>query len=168
MKALPLFFMEKWKSIPNYDGLYEVSSYGRIRNVRRQTYLKYRVNHAGYARVHLSKNCNVKDFSVHRLVAEAFIPNPDKKSTVNHKDENKLNNCVDNLEWLTVKENINHGTCVERTHTKQRKQVLCVETNIIYPSVMSLAKEFGYNFSLIARVCRGERKSAYGYRWKYI
>ena len=114
--------MEEWKSIPGYEGLYEVSSYGRVKSLERyksnnggiqlikEKILKPHNTKKGYLTVQFSN----KIFKVHRLVAEAFIPNPDNLPMVNHKDEDKTNNNVDNLEWCTAKYNSNYGTAIER------------------------------------------------------
>ena len=100
---------EVWKDIEGYEGLYEVSSFGRVRNskskrIRKQNLVK------GYLMIGLSKDGKKKVFSVHRLVALNFIPNPEEKPEVNHLDEIKTNNNVDNLAWATSKENSNWGT----------------------------------------------------------
>lgn len=114
--------MEKWKPIPGYDGLYEVSSYGRVRSLERyksnngglqlikEKILKPHNTKKGYLTVQL---CN-KIFTVHRLVAEAFIPNTDNLPMINHRDEDKTNNVADNLEWCDAKYNSNYGTAIER------------------------------------------------------
>lgn len=102
--------MEEWRAVPGYEGLYEVSNMGNVRNVRRNTLLKLSKNNNEYIRVCLCKNCIRTLLSVHRLVAQAFIPNPNNLPQVNHKDEDKTNNNVDNLEWCTAKYNINYGT----------------------------------------------------------
>lgn len=119
--------MEVWKDIEGFEGLYQVSNLGRIkslpRTVRaprgcfrqvRERILKYQVTGAGYALVHLCKPNVQQMVLVHRLVAQAFIPNPLGLKLVNHKDENPLNCSVDNLEWCTHKYNLNYGTCRER------------------------------------------------------
>ena len=100
--------MEEWKNIIGYEGLYEVSNIGNVRNVRRNTLLKLSKNQ-GYIQVHLYKNGIRTGLKVHRLVAEAFIPNADNLPQVNHKDEDKTNNSVDNLEWCDHKYNVNYG-----------------------------------------------------------
>ena len=100
--------MEEWKNIIGYEGLYEVSNMGNVRNVRRNTLLRFSKNQ-GYIQVYLYKNGIRTGFKVHRLVALTFIPNPDNLPQVNHKDEDKTNNSVDNLEWCDHKYNINYG-----------------------------------------------------------
>lgn len=101
--------MEEWKNVIGYEGLYEVSNKGNVRNVRRNTLLKLSKNRYGYIQVYLYKNGIRKGFRVHRLVAEAFLSNPDNLPQVNHKDEDKTNNNVDNLEWCDQKYNVNYG-----------------------------------------------------------
>lgn len=109
---------EEWVAVECADPIYFVSNYGRIKSFGKDKtngkILKQTTNWAGYKRVGLLVNGKQKIFSVHRLVAEAFIPNPENKPTVNHIDENKSNNFVSNLEWATVEENINYGTHNER------------------------------------------------------
>lgn len=100
--------MEEWKNVIGYEGLYEVSNIGNVRNVRRNTLLRLSKT-KGYIQVYLYKNGVKTGLKVHRLVAEAFIPNPDNLPQVNHKDENKMNNRVENLEWCTAKYNSNYG-----------------------------------------------------------
>ena len=102
--------MEEWKAIPGYEGLYEVSNMGNVRNVRRNTLLRLSKTNNRYIRVSLCKNGIKTGLTVHRLVAEAFIPNPDNLPEVNHKDEDKTNNRVENLEWCDHKYNMNYGT----------------------------------------------------------
>ena len=106
--------IEDWKDIPGYEGLYVVSNNGRVKNVRSGRVLRGIVNNLGYIMVGLSKSGKVKMISVHRLVAEAFIENPDNLREVNHKDEDKSNNIVDNLEWCDRKYNINYGSRMDK------------------------------------------------------
>ena len=113
----------------------------------------------GYATTYLYKNNNKTSFSVHRLVAEAFIPNPDSLPQVNHKDENKLNNCVDNLEWCTSKYNVNYSVA---------KPVLCVETGMAYNSMTEACDKNNINITLLCRVCNSEKYKAGGYHWKFL
>lgn len=123
--------MEQWKSIAGYEGLYEVSNLGRVRSLKfgKTKILKPGRVGGGYLIVKLLKDCIRKNMKVHRLVAEAFIPNPNKLKTVNHKDEDKTNNNVNNLEWMTLADNLNYGTRNKRTaeanvnNPKRSKQV---------------------------------------------
>lgn len=102
--------MEEWRAVPGYEGLYEVSNIGNVRNVRRNTLLRLQKTNNGYIRVVLSKNRIKTGFQVHRLVCQAFIENPDNLPQVNHIDEDKSNNRVENLEWCTAKYNNNYGS----------------------------------------------------------
>ena len=101
--------MEEWKNVIGYEGLYEVSNKGNVRNVRRNTLLRLTKTNYGYIQVSLYKNGIRTGLKVHRLVAEVFIPNPDNLPQINHKDEDKTNNNVTNLEWCTAKYNNNYG-----------------------------------------------------------
>ena len=106
--------VEIWKDIEGYEGLYEVSSYGRVRNLVSGKFIKASKKNDGYCRVCLTKNGCRKCINIHRLVAQSFLPNPDNLPQVNHKDEDKTNNNVTNLEWCTAKYNINYGTSQQR------------------------------------------------------
>lgn len=105
---------EIWKDIKDYEGMYQVSNLGRVRSLnyhhtKQVKLLSLCVNYKGYLKAHLCKNNKGKKASVHRLVAEAFIPNIENLPQVNHIDGNKLNNCVTNLEWCTQEHNIQHA-----------------------------------------------------------
>lgn len=173
--------MEVWKSIKGYEGLYEVSNYGRVKSLERivdkthhvkEKILKNVQMPSGYLVVGLSG----KQHYVHRLVAMAFIQNQNKYPQVNHKDEDKTNNRVENLEWCNHKYNSNYGTKIIRQsekirgiyNTKKSKQVLCVETDTIYPSVNESERQLGFSASNIASCCRGKYNKMYGYHWKYV
>ena len=114
--------MEEWKSIPGYEGLYEVSNLGRVRSVEKCDRFNRKIlskilkpNYvSGYLRVGMYKNKTFKYYLIHRLVAQAFLPNPDNLPQVNHKDEDKSNNRVDNLEWCDRSYNMNYGTVQQR------------------------------------------------------
>ena len=105
---------EEWRPIDDYEGLYEVSSLGRVRSIRKGIILKPEVVRGGYLQVGLHKKGKVKGFKVHRLVAQAFIPNPEGLPEINHIDEDKTNNLVDNIEYCDSKYNCNYGTRNER------------------------------------------------------
>ena len=122
--------MEEWRAVPGYEGLYEVSNIGNVRNVRRNTLLRLTKTNNGYIRVGLCKNGIKTGFQVHRLVAQAFIPNPNNLPQVNHLDENKTNNNVDNLEWCTAKYNLSYGTARTRSINTKIKNGYVNEENI--------------------------------------
>lgn len=115
---------EFWKEIRGYEGLYEVSNLGRVRRTTSSNRLHTNgvlkpSRRGNYLKVNLSKDGKGRDFSIHRLVAETFIPNPNNYPQVNHKDEVKTNNIVENLEWCTALQNTNYGTCVLRRSTSK-------------------------------------------------
>ena len=168
--------MEIWKDIEGYGGLYQVSNLGRVKSLnynrtKKEKILKPRSNKDGYLNVNLYKEGRMKTCLVHRLVAKAFIPNPDNKSQVNHRDEDKTNNCVDNLEWMTRRENINYGTRNERSGKSQSMPIygINVKTNerIEFPSTME-AQRNGFNHGNIVDCLKGRRKSHKGYKWYYV
>lgn len=111
--------MEEYREIKGFEGLYEVSNYGNVRSLKRNKILKQINIKGGYKRVSLYKYGEQYFKAIHRLVAEAFIPNPDNLPCVNHKDENPSNNNVKNLEWCDYKYNINYGTANERRSAKR-------------------------------------------------
>lgn len=181
--------IEVWKDIKDYEGLYQISNLGRVKSLKYRKSNKERIlilNGAakhGYYMVGLCKNHKRKYVTVHRLVAEAFIPNPDNKPQINHKDENRRNNCVDNLEWVTAKENLNYGSHNEKmTYTMHKvlsNQVLCVETGLVYNSMKEAARKTGISVSGICLACKNHPikdsrgywytpKIAGGYHWKII
>lgn len=108
---------EIWKPIKGYENLYQVSNLGNVKSLKTEKNLYYTKSGKSkkYLRVGLFKNKKRTMFSIHRLVAETFIPNPNNLEQVNHKDEKPNNNCVNNLEWVSCKENINYGTKIIRT-----------------------------------------------------
>lgn len=188
---------EIWKDIQGYEGLYQVSNLGRVKSLARilndgriwkEKIIKPAKSGSGYMQVTLYKNNIKKPFRIHRLVAEAFIPNPLNLPFVNHKDENKANNFVGtpennytdgNLEWCTREYNINYGTAIERIsktktgiyNTKKSKTVLQLEKDgslvRIWPSVREVERQLGYKNSNIAACCRGRYHSIYGFKWCY-
>lgn len=160
---------EVWKPIEGYEGLYEVSNFGRIKSLRRDVAIPnqrlgtvgYRTyperikpcvkNRYGYYQVTLSKEAKSRTFRVHRLVALAFIPNPDNKPYINHIDGNKKNNRIENLEWCTASENNWHAGLVlgvDRSHCpdvahEANKIPVMRDDGKVYPSMQALMRELG-------------------------
>ena len=162
---------EIWKDIKEYEGLYQVSNLGRVKRITTGRVLKPLKHANGYLMVKLSKNSIVYTKTVHRLVAEAFIPNPEHKSEINHIDENKTNNNVSNLEWMTRKENINHGTRTERMSKTQ--SIPIIATNIKtgeskeFYGARECARQLGLTHGNITSVLKGRYKQTGGYIFKY-
>lgn len=152
------------KDIKGYEGQYAITSCGKVWSYRRKKFLKPRRCGKGYYSVSLSKNNVVKQHLIHRLVAEAYIPNPRNKPQVNHKDEDKSNNALPNLEWMTAKENSNYGT---RNKTISKK-IYCVELDKVFESLTSASKELGLFNGNISRVCSGRQHTTGGYHFKYF
>lgn len=182
--------MENWKDIKGYEGFYQISDLGRVRSLERDVYYSNGAVHrtkekilvqsldgGGYPLVHLYKNRKSKTMNVHRLVAEAFIPNPENKPMINHRDEVKTNNVVENLEWCTSTYNANYGTKIERMlqnrksyklgNHPQAKPVFCVELNKKFDCIARAGKELGVNINCIVSACKGKQKTAGGFHWKY-
>ena len=155
------------RDIPGYEGLYAITSCGRVWSYTTKKFLKPGTNRWGYKIVVLSKNGKTKTYKIHRLVAEAFIPNPENKPCINHIDENKSNNALLNLEWATYQENNNYGTRNERAAKSRQKKVICVETGIIYNSVKEAAKAVGAFQSNISSCLAGRYKTSGGFHWRY-
>ena len=208
--------MEIWRDVKGYEGLYQVSNIGRVKSLER--FKKTRKNkrgmngyihiqesirvstkdYKGYLRLTLSKNGKRKTFRVHRLVAEAFISNPNNLPEVNHKDENKENNFVyinedgtvdlekSNIEWCTTEYNHNYGTRNKRVAQKQIGRKIPFEQNKRKIGVLQINKDTNEvirkydsikeakiscgvktHYSHIGACCKGERKTAYGFKWRY-
>lgn len=169
---------EIWKDIKGYEGRYQVSNLGRVWSIISQKYLVGGTNHGGYHSVQLTaKNGKMKREYVHRLVALAFIPNPLGLPQVNHKDENKDNNSVDNLEWCTAKYNNNYGTCRERAkmhrsyahygNHPQAIPVVCVETGEEFSCAKEAGDKLHLDNSSISKCCKGKAKTCGGYHWRF-
>lgn len=156
------------KDIKGFEGIYAITSCGRVWSYRNEMFLKPKITKDGYLRVKLCKNGKMKHIGVHRLVAEAYLPNPNNLPQVNHKDENKKNNCLQNLEWCDASYNINYGTCVKRRSAKRKKPILQfdLEGNFIreWNSAVDVGKRERAN---IKECLRGRTKTAYNYIWKY-
>ena len=178
--------LEIWENIRGYEGLYQVSNYGRIKSLHKNgKIINGYIDGKGYMHVALSKNGKKKWFRIHRLVAQAFIPNHDNLPIINHKDENKLNNRVDNLEWCTTKYNNCYGTRVKRVskamkgrkfteehkaklkdnHSDFRRdknpnhrKVRCITTGEIFDCIIDAANKYNVFAANITKCCRGKSK----------
>lgn len=185
--------VEVWKPIMGYEGLYEVSNLGRVKSLdrliktgrgglqfREGTILKSKLDKYGYPNLGLYKNGVGKFFTIHRLVAMHFISNPDNLPQVNHKDEDKTNNCVENLEWCDAKYNNNYGTRNERNSNvqindkKKSKPVIQLTLNNeiigLYFSIKEATRQTGVGSNEISKCChhKSHYKSAGGYKWVFL
>ena len=184
---------EKWLPIKGYEQSYMVSSYGRIKTIDRTLEFSdgrvrkykgkviriHRINQNYYV-ASLSQNQRRLMKDVHRLVAEAFIPNPNGFKEVNHKDENSLNNQVDNLEWCTRKYNLNYGSRNKRSSESRMNNPITSKPIIqmkpdgtvirTFPSIREAARYLGdvKKDCNILRVCQGKFKTSNGYKWSYL
>ncbi len=182
---------EVWKDIEGYEELYQVSNLGRVKSLNynktsKSKILSPRKNKTRYLSVCLFKNKKCKAFYIHRLVAQAFIPNPNNYPCINHKDENPNNNNVDNLEWCTHKYNMNYGTKLERQSEKMKginvgsksasaRKVICVTTGEMFDCIKEASEKTGVSRANICECCKGKRKSAGNHPitkeklvWKYL
>lgn len=170
---------ELWKDIKGYEGLYKVSSLGQIKSLTRllsdgrvwKEHILSQETNYGYKRVVLVKNNIKKHYRVHKLVAQAFIPNPYKYTIINHKDENKANNNIENLEWCSSKYNSNYGNCKYKIANKLSKPVMQYTKNFellnTYKSLSEVGRQTGYSIGYISQCCNGKCYSAYGYIWRW-
>ena len=181
------FIEEIWKPVVGYEGIYEVSSLGRVKSCERtiirsngreinfpDKIMKTSINHKGYLIIDLRKNGKRSGGFVHRLVGKAFIDNPLNKEQINHKNGNKTDNRVQNLEWVTNQENMAHAyKFLGRTNkdaSESRKRVveqLSDDLSVIsvFSSIQEAFDKTGINN--ISAVCRGIRPNAGGYKWRY-
>lgn len=159
---------EIWRDIKGYEGKYQISNQGRVYSIRAHKYLSQTIVGKGYLRVYLWHDGIKKGELVHRLVAIHFLDNSNNLPQVNHIDENKENNCVDNLEWVDAKTNLNAGTVQERKARACGKAVRCIELNKTFESIAKAAKELGINAPNINACLKGKQKTSGGYHWEYI
>lgn len=174
---------EVWKDINEYEGIYQISNLGRVKSLPRQfisgngrvhnsdeIIMSYILRN-GYPMVLLSKNGVKKSKSIHRLVAKMFVPNPNNYPIVNHKDQSRDNNVVDNLEWCTYKYNVNYGNAIDRRSESRCKPVeqLTLNGDVVreYPSLIS-TKEFGFCPKGVSKCCREILKTHSKYKWRFI
>ena len=165
--------MEIWKDVVGYEGYYQVSNLGRVKSLnyrgsKKEKILATNLERTGYVRTHLCKEGQHKTIRIHRLVAEAFLPNPDNKNCIDHINTNRADNRVENLRWVTHEENCNND--LTRKNGKRNgisKKVICVETSTIYNSIMEVERELGLLHSDICKCCKGTRVTVGGFHWKY-
>ena len=173
-----------WKPINEYDGYYEVSNFGEIKSLFRyvnvkngfrsvpEKILKPKIDKDGYLRVVLQKERKQKHFLVHRIVAETFIDNPKNLPHVNHKNENKIDNRVENLEWCTEKYNCNYGNRNKKLSESKYKPINQYTLNGDFvkrwESGLLIEKETGFNAKNISACCCKVKKTAYGYIWEFV
>ena len=156
------------RDITGYEGLYAVTSCGRVWSYRSKRFLKsYKEGH-GYLKVDLCKNGERKKKKIHRLVLETYNPCENMEELqANHLDENKENNCLNNLSWMTAKQNCNYGTRNQRSAAARGKKVRCIDTGVIYESTKEAERQTSINQGNISKVCRGIYKSAGGLHWMF-
>ena len=176
--------MEEWRDIKGFEGLYQVSNKGNVKSLERKVWdsrgyyrtvtekiLKANKKGRGYLYVTLSKDGIDDDYYVHQLVACAFIPNPQGLPEVNHLSEDKENNCVENLEWVSHEYNANYGTRNKRIAEKNSKPIYGINkvSGLIveFPSIMEAEKVLGIAQQNICACCKGKLKSCGGYYWMY-
>lgn len=182
---------EVWKDIKDYEGLYQVSNLGRVKSLKRKVYAgrgrmrwqcekilsNNKTNGNGYKIVSLSKDNKGQNKYIHRLVAEAFILNPNNYKYINHKDENKGNNYVDNLEFCTAQYNIRYNDLNIRNSKKMinnpkiSKKIYQLDDNDniirIFPSISEASRQLNVSNQAISDCLRGKQKHSAGYKWKY-
>ena len=178
--------MEEWRDIKGYEGIYQVSSEGRIKSLDylhtgKEKILCPKKHNKGYLQIQFVRNGTNKTYTIHRLVAETFIENPYNYPCVNHIDENKQNNKAENLEWCTARQNTikflqNHPNFAKDRNyakSKRRKQNRAIEqifNGVVvkkWENVREIELRNKWSAWSISECCRGNRKKAYGYTWRY-
>ena len=174
--------LEKWRPVVGYEGLYEVSNLGRVKSLPRKgtkggILIPSYSNSKHYAHVPLTKNMKHKTASLHRIVAMAWIPNPENKPQVNHKNGIKSDNRVENLEWMTNLENMRHAIAnglnsaapIGAIESRKRGVLQKLDGEIVamYRSIIDAERITGTQSRNITKVCQGKRKNAGGFQWEF-
>jgi hypothetical protein len=163
--------MEEWKPVKGFETKYMISNLGRVKSLSTNVILSPADNGNGYMRVNLYGSGKHHTKYIHVLMVEAFIPNPDNLTEVNHKDENKANNTLSNLEWCTHVYNCNYGTRVERTREKKSKPIaqykLTGELVKVWNNIAEIRQAFNCSRSSIYNCLSGISKSSHGYKWSF-
>lgn len=163
---------EIWKDVVGYEGLYQVSNLGRVKSIRKNLIMSTPINATdGYSRVNLKRKGQQKQCLVHRLVGAAFIDNPNNLPLLNHINENKSDNRVENLEWCDKSYNMHYGTCIERISKKLSKPILCVELGIIFDNAIKATEFLGLSKGTATHINRcaiGKEERSGGFHWRYM
>lgn len=173
---------ETWKTIPGFEGYYEVSNLGRVRSLNRtvtssrgKQYIKRgRIRKpilndtTGYYAVVLCGEKTKKTMTVHRLVAMSFLENPQNYNCVNHKNENKRDNRVENLEWCSKAYNNNFGSRKTASDKPVVAKHMITGERAVFQNARMAAKKTGANYKNISACCRGKRRQAAGYEWRFL
>lgn len=179
---------EIWKDIPGYEGLYQASNLGKIKSMPRkgthsqeEYILKEKKRRKGYHEIALTKECKTKHYFVHRLIAMTFIPNPLNLPQIDHIDDNKSNNCVNNLQWITNADNMakawrTGARTIEKTYKRGKDNKISksvmqydLEGNFIkqWYCIKDIERELKFHSGNICCCCRHKRPTAYGFKWEY-
>ena len=168
---------EEWKNIRHFEGLYQISNFGFVRSLNYNKTGKMQIMMLsqapnGYYSVNLSKDGKIYHYYIHRLVAEAFVPNPNNYTEINHKDEDKSHNVWLNLEWVDHISNCTYGTRnsrISKNKSKHSVNQYSVDGTFIkhWSSVYQIKQELGIDRAAINRVCQGKQKTSLGYVWRY-
>ena len=162
--------IEEWRPVVGYEGLYEVSNTGKVINIKTGHILKQHKDKDGYWVLSLKRD-KYKNYFAHRLVAQAFIPNPNNLPQINHKDEDSTNNNVDNLEWCTCKYNINYNNLIERRSKKKCRKIDVFDINNNFIETVSsgieASKKYKVSRGSISSCCNGNIKYVKNYIFKF-